>query len=190
MALEDIKKKIISDAEEKKTLLLDQAETKKAEVIAQYKVQGTDYRKVMTERTDAEGQGIKRGIVTDAKLRVKNELLAKKREIMASVTLDAKARFLASPDYPSLMKSLVQKALVSKKEEVVVSKNEKTLGQSWLDDVNKAAGASLKFAELKGEFSGGVIVVDNDISVNITIDTLFKIMKEDIEKDFAKILFR
>jgi V/A-type H+-transporting ATPase subunit E len=189
MALEDIKKKIISDAREKKHVLLEQAETKKADVIDGYKKQAGAYRKVMLERTEADGQGIKRGIITDARLRVKNELLSKKREIMAGVTSDAKSKFIASPDYPAMMKSLVLKSLTSREEEIVVSKNEKTLDAKWLDEVNKEGNAKLKFSAQKGSFTGGVMVKNNDIAVNITVDTLFKMMKEDIEKDFAKILF-
>ena len=189
MALDDIKKKIISDAQEKKRVLLGQAETKKTDVIDGYKKQADDYRKIMIERTDADGQGIKRGIITDARLRVKNEALSKKREIMSGVTADAKSKFIASPDYPAMMKSLVLKSLTTKEEEIIVSKNEKTLDGKWLDDVNKQGNAKLKFSAVKGIFTGGVMVKNNDISVNITVDTLFKIMKEDIEKEFAKILF-
>jgi hypothetical protein len=98
--------------------------------------------------------------------------------------------FHAEVFHPNIMKALVTGSTQSKKEQVLLGMNEKALDQKWLDDVNSTAGASLSFSKDKGNFEGGLLLVEGESFINITADTLFALLREDAEKPVADILFR
>lgn len=189
MALEDIQKKIISDAEQKKAQIIEQAEKQSAEILENAKKSAQEYIDEQHKQSLGLAENLERGLIIDARRKLANEKLACKRNNIAQVFTKAKSEFIASADYKEVMKQLVIKSLVSKSEEVIVGANETHLTQQWLDDVNKASGASLKFSSQKGEFEGGVFLVNGETLVNITIDTLLGLLRENTEKTVADILF-
>lgn len=189
MALKDITKKIIEDAEAKKKEMMDQAKVKKSDIMADYKKRADDYRKKLTETADAEGESIKRGIVIDARQKVKNEELRRKRVRIDEVYTAVEGEFVKSADYPKIVASEIAKS-ASGKETVVVSRNEKALDQKWLDAVNKANKFALKFSSQKGTFKGGVVLQEGEAYINITVETLLGSLREDTESGIAKILFK
>lgn len=190
MALQDITKKIINDAEAKKKEMMDQARQKKTEILADYKKRVADYRSRSNETADSEGESVKRGIVIDARLKVKNEILRKKRECIDVVMTESLDKFIGSADYPKIIAGLVGKAAISGNEKVVVSKTDKVLNQAWLDGINKTNKTKLTFATAKGAFKGGVILQEGEAYVNITVETLLSVIREDTESEIAKILFK
>lgn len=190
MGLEDIKTKIISDAEAKKDEMIKSAQTKRDEVIGESKRKADDYRSEIMDQAKEEGVSLKRGIVIDARLKLKNEVLNKKRDSMENVFTSALQQFMDSAEYPKMMTALVKSVVSSGSEQIIVSDKEKKLDKKWLDDLNKAAGAKLTFSDEKGKFMGGVIVKEGRTFVNITVETLLNTMREDVERDVANILFK
>jgi vacuolar-type H+-ATPase subunit E/Vma4 len=189
MALEDIKNKIMKDANAQKDKMIDEAKSRKSQILGDYKKKVDDYRKTMMERADNEGETIKRGIVIDARQSVKNSVLHKKRGMINEVSLEAVKKFCESSDYPAFMAKLVKKSVVTKEEEIIVSKNDKKLDSKWLDGINKELKSKLTVSKEKGDFLGGVIVKNDRVFVNITMETLLSVMAEDVEKEIANILF-
>lgn len=189
MALKDIKDKIINDAKTQVNHKIKEAEDRKAQIVLEHKLDAKSYRDDMMAKAKNTGETIKRGIVIDARQSVKNNILRKKREQMGLTTEEAKASFIASKDYAKTIANLVKQSVSTKEEEIIVSANEKTLDKKWLESINKDIKAKLSFSKEKGKFDGGVIVKNGRAFVNITIETLVKIMAEDVEKAVADILF-
>lgn len=189
MALEDIKKKILSDAEAKKEAMLKEASDKKEAVLASYKKKAAEFARDIKEKAAAEADGLKRGIVIDARLRRKNEALARKRALMEKAIADGMADFMASKDYPSRMEALLSLSGLNEGE-VVVSEGDKALDQKWLDTASKKAGGKFKLARSKGGFTGGFIVRSGEVAVNATLETLLNVKREELEKELVAVLFR
>lgn len=190
MALEDIQKKIVSDAEHKKAQILEVAQQQVEEILKQAKKSAHEYSEDQQKYALGLAENLERGLVIDARRKLANEILAQKRTRLEQTFIKAKEEFIASSEYTKIMKNLVIKSIVSKNEEVLIGSDEKHLNQGWLDDINKTSGSSLKFASHKGEFQGGVILMDGETFVNITIDTLMGLLRESTEKPVADILFR
>ena len=190
MSLEDIKKKIISDAEQKKSDLLEAAEKQSAAIIEQAKKLAKQYADEHAKSALSQAENLERGLVIDARRQLANEILARKRVRIEQTFTNAKAEFISSSNYVEVMKSLVIKSISSKKEEIILGQNEKALDQKWLDSVNQASSGSLTFSKEKGDFVGGVMLKEDDTAINITIDTLFSLLRENAEKPIADILFR
>ena len=189
MGLEEIKRKIIKDANKQKDELLAQAKAKKSEILGDYQSQGEAYYNETMEKAKAEGESVKRGIVIDARGHVRNEILAEKRAILAESFKKAMAVLKQSEDYSVIMAELVAQSLDSKDEEIIVASDEKVLDKKWLDAVSKKTGSKLSFAKEKGDFTGGVIVKNGNRFVNITLEILFDSVKEEAEKELSEILF-
>ncbi len=189
MALEDIQKKIISDAERKKSELVKHSEQQASEIIESAKKNAQNYNEDQTKISLGLAENLERGLVIDARRKLANGILARKRQKIEEIFAKAKSEFIASADYAEIMKNLTAKSIVSKKEEIQVGKDEKVLDQKWLDSVNSALGASLTFSKDKGGFTGGVVITEGETFVNITVDTLFALLREDTEKPVADILF-
>ncbi len=190
MGLEDIQKKIISDAEQKKAELLATAEQQQNTIIDQGKKLTNEYKEDQHKSALSAAENLERGLIIDARRKLANEILARKRKRIEQVFEKAKAEFLSSSEYKDIMKALVTGSTQSKKEQVLLGMNEKALDQKWLDDVNSTAGASLSFSKDKGNFEGGLLLVEGESFINITADTLFALLREDAEKPVADILFR
>lgn len=190
MGLEDIQKKIISDAEQKKAELLTVAEQKCAEIINHAKQTVQEYKNDHDKSALSTAENLQRGLVIDARRKLANEILARKRKRIENVFIKAKEEFISSSDYNDTIKAMVIKSSLSKKEEIVLGKNEKALDQKWLDSVNQAGSSSLSFSSQTGEFKGGVMLKDGDTFINITVDTLFSLLREETEKPVADLLFR
>lgn len=188
MGLGDIKKKILADAEEKKAELLQQVEVKASEIIEDYRKRADDYRSALMERAEADGQGEKRGIVIDAHLKVKNELLSAKRTDIEAVFAEAEQKFKNSSDYPSFLAEQIAK-FAKGDEEVIFSSEETKLDQKWLDALNKKIKGKLTVSSEKGDFRGGVILKSGDVFLNMTLETLLSEKREILEKEVAEILF-
>lgn len=189
MGLDDIRKKIIADAEAKKAEALKAAQKQADAVIAGGEKEASEYSAEYDKASRNIAENIERGLVIDARRTLSNGILAKKRERIGLVYKKAMADFLKSAEYPKLLQELVVKSLQSKKEQVIVSKGDKALDDAWLASVNKAASAQLTFAKENGAFSGGVILRDGETYVNITADVLFGLIREKTEKPVADILF-
>jgi len=190
MGLEDIKKKILSDAELQKKQIIDKAEKEAQNVIDEYKKKAEEYKKSILERAKEEGDGIKRGILIDAKMKVKSEILKKKREWLDKVYEEAKNKILESPYYKNWMKLKIKKAALSGDEKIVVSKEEEELNDIWLLSLNKDLSSKLTFADERGNFKGGVMIQTGEGSfIDLTLDTLINEMKEEMERELANILF-
>ena len=189
MGLEEIKRKIIKDANKQRDEVLAQAKAKRQEILDDYKAQGEAYYNETIEKAKSEGESVKRGIVIDARGRVRNEILAEKRTILGRTFQDAMLALKKSKEYPDMMAELVGQSLDSKKEEIIVAKDEKVLDQKWLDGVSKKTSVKLTFSKEKGAFTGGVIVKNGNRFVNITFEILFGSVKEEAEKELSAILF-
>ncbi|MGL5255191.1 MAG: V-type ATP synthase subunit E [Brevinema sp.] len=189
MSLEDIKKKILADAEQKKQDALKVARDQATQFQAESQKEIAAYKDEHQRAAKSIAENVERGLVIDARRTLANSILAKKRNCIDNVYTAAQESFLASADYAPLMKKLIISVLQSKKEEVILSASDKALNQAWLDALNKEAGSALVFAKDKGTFAGGVILRDGEVFFNITAETLFAQIREKTEKPVADILF-
>ncbi len=190
MALEDIKNKILSDARSKKKELLDEAEAKRKEILAGYRKRAEEFAALQKEQAAAEGEGIRRGIVIDAKARRKSEALRQKRELLDRVFARAKTELAASPDYAELVGRLARPACGEAQDAtVVLSVAEKTLDEKFVRELGRQSGTDLKLDSERREFTGGIVLKAGDVEWNLTLDALLDARKEDLERAVAKILF-
>ncbi|NLL37110.1 MAG: hypothetical protein GX256_06275 [Fretibacterium sp.] len=191
MSLADIKAKITAEAQEQ---------------IKELEAQNKAHIDEITRRSDAEVKAIRDSYKT--RLAQEEPEVLKRREIVAEldakkVDLGVKQRLvneafdaaltkladLTGDKYIDFVGTLMDKAVVTGKETVLVGQNEKHITSSWLDDYNAAHNTSLTLSDKRLAISGGFVLRNERIDINCSWEMLLKDIRPDIEPAVIKKMF-
>ncbi len=190
MSKEAIIDKILSDANLKGDAIIGEANEKANEIISLAANQCKDYlykSKTEIDRLTLEIDERSRSV---AELDARKLLLAAKAQVLDSVyakTLE-KLRNLDKEQYSALIFSMLENAKDG--DVVTVSEREKDMvTKESLADFAKKKGISLTLADKFGDFDGGVIISENGVDNNFTLEVEVALLREQTETKIAKEIF-
>lgn len=190
MSKEAIIDKIMSDANLKGDAIIGEANGKANEIISLAANQCKDYlykSKTEIDRLTLEIDERSRSV---AELDARKLLLAAKAQVLDSVyakTLE-KLRNLDKEQYSALIFSMLENAKDG--DVVTVSEREKDIvTKESLADFAKKKGISLTLADKFGDFDGGVIISENGVDNNFTLEVEVALLREQTETKIAKEIF-
>lgn len=190
MSKEAIIDKILSDANLKGDAIIGEANGKANEIISLAANQCKDYlykSKTEIDRLTLEIDERSRSV---AELDARKLLLAAKAQVLDSVyakTLE-KLRNLDKEQYSALIFSMLENAKDG--DVVTVSEREKDIvTKESLADFAKKKGISLTLADKFGDFDGGVIISENGVDNNFTLEVEVALLREQTETKIAKEIF-
>ncbi len=190
MSKEGIIDKILSDANLKGDAIIGEANEKANEIISLAANQCKDYlykSKTEIDRLTLEIDERSRSV---AELDARKLLLAAKAQVLDSVyakTLE-KLRNLDKEQYSALIFSMLENAKDG--DVVTVSEREKDIvTKESLADFAKKKGISLTLADKFGDFDGGVIISENGVDNNFTLEVEVALLREQTETKIAKEIF-
>ena len=191
MSLADIKAKITSEAQgqireieaENKAAIDEITKTSNFEVKA---IQDSYKERLSREEPEVHKR---RNIVA--------ELDAKKvdlgvRQKLVTETFEASLKQMSElqqDKYINFVGKLMDKAVKTGKEEVLVGKNEKHITNEWLNGYNSTHNTSLTLSQSRLPIAGGFVLRDGKIDINCSWDMLLKGIRLEIESDVVKKLF-
>lgn len=190
MSKEAIIDKILSDANLKGDAIIGEANEKANEIISLAANQCKDYlykSKTEIDRLTLEIDERSRSV---AELDARKLLLAAKAQVLDSVyakTLE-KLRNLDKEQYSALIFSMLENAKDG--DVVTVSEREKDIvTKESLADFAKKKGISLTLADKFGDFDGGVIISENGVDNNFTLEVEVALLRGQTETKIAKEIF-
>lgn len=190
MSKEAIIDKILSDANLKGDAIIGEANGKADEIISLAAKQCKDYlyqSKTEIDRLTLEIDERSRSV---AELDARKLMLAAKTQVLDSVyakTLE-KLRNLDKEQYGALIFAMLENAKDG--DVVIISKREKDIvTKQSLADFAKKKGIKLTLADKFGDFDGGVIISENGVDKNFTLDVEVSILREQTETKIAKEIF-
>ena len=190
MSKEAIIDKILSDANLKGDAIIGEANGKADEIISLAAKQCKDYlyqSKTEIDRLTLEIDERSRSV---AELDARKLLLAAKTHVLDDVyakTLE-KLRNLDKEQYGALIFAMLENAKDG--DVVIISKREKDIvTKQSLADFAKKKGIKLTLADKFGDFDGGVIISENGVDNNFTLDVEVSILREQTETKIAKEIF-
>ncbi len=190
MSKEAIIDKILSDANLKGDAIIGEANGKADEIISLAAKQCKDYlyqSKTEIDRLTLEIDERSRSV---AELDARKLLLAAKTQVLDDVyakTLE-KLRNLDKEQYGALIFAMLENAKDG--DVVIVSEREKDIvTKQSLADFAKKKGIKLTLADKFGDFDGGVIISENGVDNNFTLDVEVSILREQTETKIAKEIF-
>lgn len=190
MSKEAIIDKILSDANLKGDAIIGEANGKADEIISLAAKQCKDYlyqSKTEIDRLTLEIDERSRSV---AELDARKLLLAAKTQVLDDVyakTLE-KLRNLDKEQYGALIFAMLENAKDG--DVVIISKREKDIvTKQSLAEFAKKKGIKLTLADKFGDFDGGVIISENGVDNNFTLDVEVSILREQTETKIAKEIF-
>ncbi len=129
-------------------------------------------------------------------LEYRKQLLGAKQVMMEKAKALAMQKLAALPDdqYVSLLKQCLIDCAVSGAGGIIISRNEKRIGQPFIDDVNRALKAKngtgdISLLNEKRDFEGGFIYVDGGLEIDMSLEALLSEAWQRCETQVAAVLF-
>ena len=91
--------------------------------------------------------------------------------------------------YLSFVWNLMEKAVVTGDEVLLVGKDEQHIDGAWLDNYNSSHQTRISFADKRLPMSGGFMIRNGKIDIDCTWDMLIGDIRPDIESEVVKRLF-
>jgi len=191
MSLADIKNKIQADAQTEADEIIDKAKAQADKIEKATDAQIKEIQDNYTTRFKKEKPEIlnRREIV--AKLDVDKLKLGAKQSLIKDAFDEALQGLssLSKDKYLGFVEALLDKAVETGKEEVLVGKSEKKITKTWLDSYNQKHDYNLVLSSEKLPVSGGFVLKNGNIETNCSFDMLVSWVREDIEAGVVKRLF-
>ena len=189
MALKDIINTILSDAKKKAERIKEEAQGKIKEIDKESKVKAREEKEKVLAEAKKEEERIQDTARYEAKLLYRNELLAKKQELISRVFDQALDKLAKQPEdeYSELLVSLLKQAptLKGKVEVLPARGKEKITGEAI-----KKAKKDFVLSDQVVEAKGGFVLKSPDIEIDNTFKALLKEKREELETKIARVLFK
>jgi len=189
MALNDIIKKIMNEAEKKVSFMRQVAETEVKKIGDEAKITAEIREKEINVKINSQSLSVIEKSRTLAKMTGRSQTLKEKREIIdqAYSAIEKELNALDAHDYLTLITKMIKYLMKSSdKGNLTVPTNRRKLTEEAVEK----AGADYHIKEEADDFEGGFILKSGKVEVNLSFSYLIqKAIRPDTELQVAKILF-
>jgi len=193
MAVEDILKKIESDAREAALAIVAEMEREAETVLDGARTKAAREKERLKARAEQRAAEERNRIMTLAKLSARRDLLSEKQRLIDEVFAGAREKMIAlgRDDYRRAMRAYLIDNVESGDEEVVVAEGDDRIDQAFLDEVSReiGRGGGLRLSKERRPIGGGFVLVSGRTEVNCALDTILRAARERLETEVAGILF-
>ncbi|RJP74460.1 MAG: hypothetical protein C4532_02645 [Candidatus Abyssobacteria bacterium SURF_17] len=195
MALEHIIRKIDEDARAEAESLLSLARAEADSIKEKARKQAEELRAELLREAEKKAKEHANRIQVLAGLEQRKETLKEKRNLVeeAFTRAEEKIRTLAPDEYCALLKPLIVSAVESGREEIIPSAAHRHLfTPDFLKEINDELGpqrSQLRLSEESGDFAAGFILRESNKETNLTLESIIKDRRDQIEPSIAAILF-
>ena len=195
MALEDIIKKISEDDRSEAESILSHARAEADAIREKAQEQGKELRSEMTRKAQERAKEHASRIEVLAGLEQRKDVLKEKKKLIEDAFAKVEERIinLSSDEYLTFLKPLILGAVESGREEIIPSAAHRhlftpDLVKSLNDELGPQRG-HLRLSEESGGFPGGFILREGNKETNLTLESLIKAQRDNLEPSVAGILF-
>ncbi len=195
MDAEQVVNKILADAQAQADKITSEAKTKDDAARQTLNAELAEFQKQTKEIAESRASDKKSRILAAARMEVSREMLAGKREQLDEVFVKAgeQIKNMDTAEYQKLIARLMQKAVETGDEEVIVDTNETRIDQDLLNRVNEQLGSEYKknltLSSQRQNIGGGFILQKGKIKINVSLKILMEQAREELETVLAKELF-
>ena len=194
--LNNITSKIIKDAEEKRDEILNAAQVESDSIIAKETKKAKNLEVELVEKAKIEAKARENRVISNARLKVRNNELKAKQDMISKVFEKAVERLnsLSTLEYKEyILRALDSLDLEGTEILIINKKDEGVINNKFLLDLNNkliGLGKKGKISILtNGNFDRGFILDRNGIQINNTFESLVKSLRSELELEVTKVLF-
>ncbi|OOM73906.1 V-type proton ATPase subunit E [Clostridium puniceum] len=193
-SINNLTSKIIKDAEDKKEVILSEAEKESKKIIDKKIEEAKAAEKIIIEKAEIEAVSKKERIISNAHLQARNEKLKAKQEVISEIfqsTVEALCS-ISEDDFKNFVKTAILNSNITGKQKIILNnEGKKIISEAVLLEINKElkSKASVNLSEETGNFKGGFILEKEGIEINNTFEALVNSLKDDLSQEVARELF-
>lgn len=194
--LNNITSKIIKDAEEKRDEILNAVQVESDSIIAKETKKAKNLEVELIEKAKIEAKARENRVISNARLKVRNNELKAKQDMISKVFEKAVERLnsLSTLEYKEyILRALDSLDLEGTEILIINKKDEDVINNKFLLDLNNkliGLGKKGKISILtNGNFDRGFILDRNGIQINNTFESLVKSLRSELELEVTKVLF-
>lgn len=190
--IKNITSKILKDAEAGKENILAAAEEEKNKILSKKASAANEIAQEILQKAEADAKSKKERVISSAKLKVRNNKLAAKQEIIDEVFEKSinKLTELSKEQFLNFVKNSILSMNLTGKQTLILNETGlKFVDDSFIDELNKEAKATIALSKTAGNFKGGFILENNGIEINSTYEALVSSLRDELEFEVAKVLF-
>lgn len=196
MAIEEIVEKIIGDAKKEAQKIKREARKEANKLLVEAEAEAEKLRREYLTQASQKAEAEKERILTQARLKSRNLLLAKKQELIEEAFQIAEERLLKlSPSQKlNFLKNLILKASENGDEEIVLSSvDRKLVDASFLKEVNDGLKKKKKLGQVKLSsearlLKGGVVLKKGSLEINASLENLLLGLRAEAEGEIIRLL--
>ncbi|MBA2123708.1 hypothetical protein B9J78_02030 [bacterium Unc6] len=196
MAVEKIVEKIIQDAKNKADVILKEADLSVNEILLESSKNAQVKKLEILSKRKEEAESKKRMELIRMQMRLKQELLDLKRDLLDSVFEDAKEEFknIKKDKHREFYRSLLLRSIVSGSEDICISVFDKQkMDEDFWKDIEQELIRKGIHPELNiiidNSIDMGFIVKGKKVFTDCRISSIISSIKEKIETESASVLF-
>ncbi|MDD3705781.1 MAG: V-type ATP synthase subunit E family protein [Clostridiaceae bacterium] len=196
--VDNIKDKILQDAELKEKEILEKAKLQANEIVEKANQKAASRAKELSQKSVHDVSEKKRIINSNVELEMRKDVLAAKQQAIEKVfdkVLEKMNNFTDSK-YEQVIFDMLMASVESGEEEVVMSEaGKKKLSADFLNKLNKALAAAgrkgnVKISDEIRDISGGFILKSQGVEINNSFESIIRLSRDEIEPKVAEIFFR
>ena len=190
--VKNITSKILKDAEAGKENILAAAEEEKNKILSKKASAANEIAQEILQKAEADAKSKKERVISSAKLKVRNNKLAAKQEIIDEVFEKSinKLTELSKEQFLNFVKNSILSMNLTGKQTLILNETGlKFVDDSFIDELNKESKATIALSKTAGNFKGGFILENNGIEINSTYEALVSSLRDELEFEVAKVLF-
>lgn len=186
--------KILRDSEERKGNILASAEEEKNKILSKKVNKAKELEAEIITKAELEAKTKKERILSAAALKVRNNKLAAKQEVIQDVFKKSvdKLTTLSKEEFLNFVRESIL-ALGEIGDQTLILNNEglEVVDIAFIYELNEALGnnGNIKLSSEAGEFKGGFILEKNGIEINNTYEALVSSLRDELEFEVARVLF-
>lgn len=192
--INNLTSKILRDSEERKESILASAEEEKDKILSKKVAKAKELETEIIKKAEVEAKSRKERMISSASLKVRNDKLAVKQEIIKDV-FDKSIDVLSSisgDDFLRFVKNTILSLGNIGEQNLILNKDGMELVDlTFIYDLNQSLGdkGNIKLSSNIGNFKGGFILERDGIEINNTYEALVSSLKDELEFEVANVLF-
>ena len=185
MSVEGIIERIITEAREEAARIISEAEEEANRIDEELKKEADKYYDNQLKLIDKKYRNEKERAILNKRLENRKEVLQVRQKWMDEAFNRAYRSLVEQPfeNYKNLILTMIDKVSSTKDEEILFGKKGSDAElKSIVDEANKKLNAKFSLSKDRGNFEWGFILKKGKIETNVTIDSLFRYKRDELEQ--------
>ena len=185
MSVEGIQARIIEDAKKQAGAIVEEAKKEAEAILKTGKSNAEEHFQRQADLLDERYRQNKERTILSKRLELRKKLLDARQRWMDTAFDEAYQALVGQDDreYRDLMVNLIAKVSSHKDEEIIFGKKgDKKILKEIVDRLNSKSGGAYTLSKERRDFQWGFVLKRGSIETNMSIDSLFKYKRDDLEQ--------